>query len=114
MEQEQKITAKEKIEPLYADLKTWLKTQSGYVLLDHDALPRISVILGKNEEQFQKGLIEIKIVDEMGMETRVNVSVDVLTSVIRTAYDPKILYKALGIFQHILIRLKSKFYAWRG
>lgn len=97
------VTEKVKPRDLHAEIRTTARlNDEGYVI--DDGLPVIRVHFAENEDQWKSGIIRIEIGKEVA-----EVSIDALMTTIFTAYDPTILRKTVGYFEHIVIRFLSFF-----
>jgi len=69
----------------------------------------LEVHFAENEEDWKSGVMRI-VIKQGGKEYEREIMIDALMSVVFTAYDPTIVQKVIGIFRHILIRIKSWLY----
>ena len=68
---------------------------------------KITVHFAENKRNWENGLIRIEFEDHIGIKHSQTIMMDAIASVMFTAYDPTLIQRTIGIFEHIMFRIKS-------
>lgn len=114
------ITNNEKRKDLHAQITVWRRLKNDkdgfdYEWIDRDTeYPKLIVHMSESDEQYKAGFARLEIRTSPHEVINMEFMLDALFSVAYTAYDPTIIKKALGIFTHATIRIKSWLYAQKN